>query len=420
MSLHPIVQLKVDDISLTNVPPEYLTRFVYKSMLGGLCYVDFTVLDPAFTDLESVILQADSKDYPIQFRFGYPTQVGSFDGRNWIRTRLINFVPELSSKGMSITASCLADTSGKGVSIIEPKSYKGKISKVVEQIADDMGIEAEIEETDDDDNDAFEDNDGSPREWSSKNLPLVEFIRGELLPKARSKTSKSNYEFWISGGELSSTPVLHFHTREYSNCLRRNRPVYKLTYLGGRQGQVISFRPNYDSKLLGSLGAGQVVLRYYDPATRKYVSKSQDLVNNADSTSLGEGGKSSAGPTNQKGSKQSTQAFILARELLASDADAVGRNSWEASKSATFTAELELVGLPEFLDLDANDLIDINVLIPPVGTATQWERHYSSGIYLVTEAVHTIEGQYTIQCQLQRDMSGEGSVDAASSPAVTF
>lgn len=414
MSFHPFVQIRAGDLPITTVPPERLQNFSYKSAVDALSLLQFSAIDPTFKELEQILLQADDTDNAIYFRFGHLENVGSIN-RDWIKSRLVNFVPNITHRGTQVNAVCLVDAV-QGIATQKTRTYSGKISKVVRQIAEDIGAIPEVEETDDDENDAFEDNNGDPRLWTVRNQTLIEFIRTELLPIARSKTSPSNYDLWVTGGDITTgggdqPPVLHFHTKDFPDCRRRKRRVLELQYLAGKTDRVVEFNPEYSGKILGNFGAasGQVVTRIFDPDSGRYISEVHNRKVDENTLSVGTGTKTTAAPSNPADAKDDTeaQAVLYSRELTLKQASDQGRSSWEIGKAITFTANITLVGLPELVFLEANDYIDIKVIVPDPSTG-QFAEHWSGGLYRIYSADHQIGDNYMITCALQRDLAAVG------------
>lgn len=427
MTLNPFFQIQVGDYDITTVPPEFVQSILYKSSIESLSTFDFSVIDPTFSDIEQILIGSDENNLPVLSRFGYVDKTGQVSS-NWIQSRLLNYSPRLTHKGTEITASCLVDVGNK---IVEAKSrvFQGKISSVVKQIADETGIDAEIEETNDDNNEVLPDNRGAPKLWPTNGLTSFEFVRKVLLPLARSKSGESDYQFWITGvGTRTKPPVLHFHTKEYPNCSVRKKKIKEFTYLAGKQDQVLEFQPNYSSSLLGNLGGGQVVMRAYDPVTKQFVSSVQNTTTNKNTLAFGDGSSTVnlplvAGVGNEDLLSQA--GYHMVREDSSEEAIKRARNRWELLKAYSFTAVLTLVGLPDIpdsagrtilgtgtTDLEANDLVQVNVLIPNLPGSTigpPYRKHWSSGLYLVTEAIHEIAGSYTVTCQLRRDQSDLGA-----------
>lgn len=427
MSLYPFFQIQVGDFDITTVPPEFVQSLTYKSSIESLSTLDFSVIDPTFSDIEQILIGSDESNEPVLARFGYVDKTGQISS-NWIQSRLLNYSPRMTHRGTEITASCLVDVGNK---IVEADSrvFRGKISSVVKQIAQEIGLGYEIEETNDDINDALPDNRGSPKLWPTNGLTTFEFVRKVLLPLARSKSGQSDYQFWITGvGTRTKPPVLHFHTKEYPDCSARKKKLKEFTYLAGQQDQVLEFQPNYSSSLLGNLGGGQVVMRTYDPVTKQFVSSVQNTRNNPNTIAFGDGKSTVSVPIAEAGVNEdllSQAGYHMLREDNSTEAINRARNRWELLKAYSFTAVLTLVGLPDVpdsagkiipgtgtTDLEANDLVQVNVLVPNFPGSTigpPYRKHWSSGLYLVTEAIHEIASRYTVTCQLRRDQSDLGA-----------
>lgn len=418
MSLHPYIQLQVGNSPITTVPPERIKEMTYTSGKGRIALCQFKVVDPTFFELEELLLTSDESDQPIFFRFGYLDRLGQVQSY-WVQSRMTHFTPRLDTKGMELTVQVIADVRDTLTTIrATDRVFRGKISDVVQQIADIMGLDAEIEETNDDENLDFGREGSGPRAWRARCLTLFDFMRRELVPIARSKSGESNYDLWVSGAKSKrrgdSKPVLHFHTKEFPSCQARERDIRKFTYLIGRQDEVLEFQPTYNSKALGNIGGGQVVMRDFNISPKGFASATQNIVTNSDTVSIGTGQRTNSVPTDPEdpNSDQSSQGCIITQERTPQESEARARNVFELLKASTFTAQLDLVGLPTNADLEANEIIEVDVMIPGFqgNRDENYRVHWSSGKYLVVEAVHSItEGRYTIIAQLQREIAPRGS-----------
>lgn len=426
MTLHPFFQIQVGDFEITTVPPEFVQSITYKSTTEGLSTFDFSVVDPTYSDIEQILIGSDANKEPIVSRFGYLNESGQA-ASNWIQSRLIQYSPRMTHRGTEITASCLVDIGGEGqisVANARTKVYAGRRSEVVKQVAADLGLDFEVEDTDDDSSESDTENRGGPRLWNTRGLTPFRFIREELLPEARSKTGQSNYECFVTGArQRNLPPVLHFHTKEYPNCVHRRKGVKEFTYLAGSQDQVLEFVPTYSSSALGNLGGGQVVMRSYDFFNKRFVSSVQSSRTNPDTIRFGNGNQTISVPLSDALANEdllSQAGFHMLSEQTSKGAIDRARNRWELLKSFSFTASLTLVGLPDLpgergvgtTDIEANDLVRVNVLIPNFPASTvgpPYRKHWTSGLYLVTEAIHEIGSRYIVQCELRRDQSDLGA-----------
>lgn len=411
-SLHPYLQLQVGvpptATPISTIPPEHLLGLTYTSSLGSLFTMQARLLDPTYSSLEELLILSDRKKEPLYFRFGYLDHLGSANGL-WLQTRLVNFVPRLTSKGMEITLDAIADIRDKNAHVTT-KAYSGKISDVVKQVAADMDLDTEIEETDDDWRVAA----GSDAEsaiWRVSNEPLMLFLK-ELAQHARSKTGSKNYSVFLSGTRTQRRrPVLHFHTRTWA-CSHRKKPIKRFTYLAGQDSQVLDFQPSYDSAILGEIGAAGVAGRVYDPETKRWVEYLEDMTNNSDVQA------STPDLVNSReyAPDRTFVAGVLAKSAKSpEDHRALVKNTFRYVMAAQFAATIELLGLPDnqpgsagvgtgTVDIEADDLIEVTVMIPnqPHGNGASFKKHWSSGLYVVHEAVHQIESNYTVTCQLER------------------
>lgn len=421
MSLHPYIQLQVgappSGTPITTIPPEYIISGTYKSAAFGLDTFDFEVVDPTYQRLEDLLILSDTSNLPLYARFGYLDDLDQISSK-WMQLRLLNYVPRLSERGTEITASTMVDLNEQTV-ILQNKTYEGKISRVVEQIAEDLEVDVELEETDDDDNEFLEvdavGNTG-PKKWSTRNMDLYKFIKSELQPKARAISGASNYITYFTGtNDATRRPVLHFHSLNYPYCTERTKGQREFTYLLGRQGEVIEFAPEYNSSLLGKVGSGGLVMRYYDPRTGQYVSRNNNIVTNNDETGVGESQTNAPVVTTDPIDDTLSAGIAAVRENTVKEATDRARQMWSTLYAASFKASMTLVGLPELSDLEANEVINMRVLIPGSDGADPFRTHWSSGRWLCTEAIHNVGTQYTISCQLQRDSSSEGISEALAS-----
>ena len=418
MSLYPHLQLHIGEpgagFRVTTVPPDFLQEYTYKSTFGSLYYVDFKVVDPNFGDLEKQLILADTGQLPIYSRFGYLDNAAQITG-SWLKTRLINLAPRLSQSGMELTVNTQCFINGGNVET-HFKTFEGKISDVVRQVADDMGVDAVIEETDDDENLSLPIERGGPgpRQWGMANVTYLDFLR-YLASRARSKSTRSDYQVRFEGSKgfravgAFRKPTLHFHTPDFQSGLKA---VKEFTYLLGKSDQVLEFTPNYDGRLLGTIGAAGLVAREFDPVTKQFKQKEHNSrTNNDESRDRSElrGRDVNAAPLNEMPEdlpRQKSGGVIVVRGNTPQEAEAKARATWSVLWRSTQTAQLVLAGVPDYSDIDANDEVQVNVLIPNSGAGPAYRKHWSSGRYFITEAEHQVASSYMITCQLQREPKG--------------
>jgi hypothetical protein len=436
MTLFPYLQLQVEGTTITTVPPELIQSFNYISRLGPtMC--DMTANDPTFTSLEELLILSDTGKR-LYLRFGYLDEYDQINSP-WLQARLVNFSPQLTTSGMLVTANFQVDTNDRTV-VLQTRTFEGKISRVAAQVANLLGCEAEIEETNDDYHEGWDKSAfpllsqeefvrrglNKPQQWRVRNKNLLEFLK-ELAREAYSKSSVGGeYNVFITGASGRSPqrtsrsarkPILHFHTPLFKNCIRRaNRPVKSFTYLVGETDEVIEFRPEFNSSLLGKIGVGNLVIRAYDPVTGKWISQAHNAKNLQNKVKIDKGNKTTATTINPDNPQSVEKAggIVLLRQQSPQEIENVGRTIAERIRRTTYKASLTLVGLPTTTDLEANDLINVSMLVPD--NEEGYKVHWSSGTYIVEEAAHRITtGSYTIECQLFKSTStvGKDTLDAA-------
>ncbi len=402
MTLFPSVQLRVGDTPVTSIPPDKLVNFEYKNSTSSLATFQFTAVDPTFKDLEDQLLLADDNALPMFMRFGY-FQGASLRSREWVRGYMINYVPKITLKGMEILANFVV-MNDKGIVRVSSQQYAGRISSVVEKIAEYLDMVPEVEETNDDGNEASEDAGGGPRQWAVGTSPTIKFIRDTLLPNARSKSSKGSYDLFVTHETGDSKPVLHFHTVNYPGCSRRQGTELSLRYLAGQDDVITEFTPNFDSRMLGSYGVRSLVSDSFDPDTgQNRVTVDNTGVTDVETSLLERKrhrAKSLFPPLNESDPGDETESHGRIPDhgdAISVQARAVNR--WDTLYAASRTAGMVLIGFPEFVNLEPLDYANIAVMLPHLGG---WREHWSGGRWVLKEVLHQIGTSYMIQCQLQR------------------
>ncbi len=410
MSLFPFVKIKLGPDPISLVPPEFIQSFEYKSTMQDLPSFQFSAIDPTFYKLEQMLLRVNNTDSPVLSAFGYIDR-NKHVVHNWIRGILVNYTPKFTHKGTEITANFLLDV-GKGITVTEPQTFTGKVSDVAYRITELMDVGTCIETTNDEYNTAHEDYEGGPKQWRTENKSLMAFIRKVLAPQA-SFDSKEPCDIFFTHGlpegigskqRPIGKPTLHFHSGSFECGARGRKVPLKLTYLAGKQDKVIDFSPDFQSDLLGAYGRRGLKNSNYDPTTCKYGKKVENVVTTdkkVDSESIDE--LKTANPQDPN-DQNVTQLTTIDKGESKEVTEVLSRNRWSTLFSASWEASLTLVGLPEFVDIEAHDLLDLKVLIPHPTTG-QWIAHpWAGGRYLFLEAVHRITNNYLIECRLQRDV----------------
>lgn len=443
--LFPVVQLKFGtaDFVLT-VPPSNLIEFIHVSRLTA-DRVTFIFVDPTYGAIDAQVFGADKNKSPILYRWGYPGN--GLEDSLWNKMLIMNYIPTISHRGIRIHMEGSA-VGSEFATIAEPKTYSGKISSVITEIAKEMGYSSDkifVEETDDDSSDQ------APKtEWPTNNGTRIDLIQ-EMLSIAHSKfNSHRTYLF-----RLGSDSTFHFHTEEPMSDREAKSSKDKIKYrrfnvLMGVPGGGIEFTPRYSSKTLGNL-AQQTVASTYDPRTKRFVQRviDRDTIGMSGKNDPPKG-RTSGAPLNKNVAsseqrKKSNSYVYCETKQVAMGGRCSGKTvrehrgpetalvtvetAWKTMQRAIASAELELVGLPEYANLTMKDMFyDVVVTLPPSseytvnGKTTHQDSklHWSSGRYQVGEVTHHISSAYRISVELKRYMHLEGPSDAKTGAPKKF
>lgn len=468
-TLHPVVQLRFGSTKsgtrsgiyfertsnapleafIVTIPPEHLVEFTNVSRKGA-DQVSITFFDATFGSLEDQLFRAD-RDHGgrVLYRWGYPG-LGLEEGY-WNVMIIQDYVPTLSTSGLRITINGLA-VGSEFANIAEPTVYKGKISTVVRQIAEEMGFTDEtkvfIEETEDNARDE------EPRaEWPSGNLTRIDLINQKLLPEAKSKQNPNGTYYF----QLSSQGTFHFHTEHFKKLkeavhgtpkpnvdhkYRRFNVLFGTPVNpDGTEHGVISFTPRYGSKSMGFMAAG-CIAGAYDPRTKQFQQRVVDRRTqgmSSDHDPKG-GGRTSAPPIAKKNDsnidqrrKSETYSYHPVRQV-ALGGHCSGKqihqhhgpdaslntiaSAWKRMHSLVQGGTLELVGIPRHVDFNALEMwCEIAVYMPsgvdslpgsPTFKSVDSALHWSSGRYRIEKITHFIGTDYRITAELGRIAMLEG------------
>lgn len=428
---------------ITTVPPDFIQEFTYMSGSGADKFT-LTFLDYTYGELEQKIMEIDRYKNNIYVRWGYPKN--GLKSAPWHIMLLQNYQPSITYSGLRMTLSGVAEGS-EFSTLVEPKTYTGKISDVIRSIAHEMGFSDEnifIEETDDNYRVTTKD------EWSTSGKTRIDLINNYLIDKARSlENPQGNYTF-----HLSSLGTFHFHTQFYSkvrDALRgtpssiKDKNYRKFKVLHGMPTNVIEFIPSYDSASLGMYSAS-CVAAVYDPRTKQLQQTLVDRKTQGMSTDHDpkKGARTPAAPfTDSKDSqvqrkKVESYAYRPVKRVAlgghcsgkqihkhTGPQDAVNEitSAWKHLHSCVYSASLTLVGTPDAADFTAREqFCDISVILPHLENSKESKvtnrLHWSSGLYHIREVTHTISNTYTITAQLDRMTASDGAGDAKTGSPV--
>lgn len=421
----------------TPIPPEYLREFTFVSRQQGWYEATAMFFDPTFEAVEEMFITAEFRRKTDQevtdemdanggitdgktvslyevskssrdlvAKFGV-VRAGSNAGSNpqpndiaWspqYRFCLKKLNPSFDDAGMDITVEMHAwqvMTMGQNPTTL---SYTGKRSDVFTKLFTDIGLKPEdiiVEETTDEM--VTETNPGEgERSVSTNGYSYQAFIEEKLLVGARSKrTGRTDYIYKFS----ENGKVAYFGTRgsiewnKYTNG--ESQKIKSFNYLCGMNDNVISFKPDFNSDLLGSWGAGSAIARLYDPHTKnmKVLPLNHRTV--------------------RTGGIMNYTQFDANRKPTIIDAiqgwdskttEAMAEQRWCDLAASAMRATLEIHGSPGTLDLLGGDVINVNVILP------SRKLHYSSGLWWVLNATHRITDSYTVSCELVREFGNVGN-----------
>ena len=378
--LHPVVEIKSGNTPVTQIPPEYLQecRFISKTEMNF--EIEAVLVDPTYKEIERILLLSDESGNDLRFSFGYP----GIRMTEELIARLENYEPSLENAGMRINLRARSSVSSQ-MSLIPRTSFVGNVSGVIEQIAAVLGEENPnvtlcVEQTDD----------PQETEWSTNNMSYEQFIRSVLLERAnKDQKSTEAFEFWTSGS------AIHFHTPSFPCKETERKPIREFTYLRGKNDHLISFIPNVNSRALGALGASGVQGRQFVRENGLYRLVGADK--NTNPPVVDDADETNAVPGRQPA------VVVASEEPTPETADATIKYYWATLFNKAYSARAVFTGSPELVDLTANEVIKVSVVLPD-GTT-----HPTSGSYRIYRAEHDIKGNYEISCDLKRAYSFEGA-----------
>jgi len=431
--LLPVVQLKFgsEDFIVT-VPPNNLQEFTSVIRAGsGADMSSFVFIDPTYGEIEKQIFLTDKNAKPLLYRWGYPGN--GLERAQWSRMSIRTYLPTITHAGLRITIECVA-VGSEFAYIVEPATYKGKISSVAKAIAKEMKFSSDqtfIEETDDDVNEERN------QEWFAANQTRIDLLM-QLVGLARSKANPSEvYEF-----RLDAEGNFHFHTKQYKlpgMMFSADQTYRQFRVLFGHPTGVSSFTPRYEANQFSPL-ASSIVASTLDPKTKRYMQRvlTRDNLGLSDKQlddKSANSARTTAGPLVQSSDQidqrrkanahvfQPTQQIALGgrcsgktTQVYAGPEAALTKteNFYKIMQNMMYGASMELVGLPEYADFRPNELYcDVLVVLPAEAAALSRQNlHWSSGRYAIREMTHHISSAYVISVELFRSFALEGTSTA--------
>ena len=416
----PWVQLKIGDTPILSVPPKYLQMFRYNSTGDGSDSFEIDLIDPEFEKLELLLfrlllLKSDGNQDSIQFRFGYPDQDAGNPPKGWRRGFLTKYLPEFVPAGLKIhlVGACTVFTprlDTQGVSF----PLDTRLSDIVAELAkrDPLCERATVVPTM-----------PIPAALSTGGdawvIPVFTqwhaFVREYMCPLAVSELGNGPYILSIS----VSDKEVYFGPRE---TLPPTRTIRVFT---GQDPSLKSFRPGFSAETLADLAQNGAVSITFNPDTKTYRKWVVDPVVKG---SWGQRGAGAILPSAilsqlEKDGYIGSLAFLKTIESVEdrlawiekhtrwmisgpTNNDAVAEleahYSWLKIYEATGNATAEFIGDPETLAIRAGDVHNVQVILPSGNI------HWSSGLYRVMQAAHTLSSDYGISVDYQRAIDIEG------------
>lgn len=444
----PSIDLTINDVSFSDVPPEYIREFVFTDRWGGAFDVEFLLHDVEYTDLEDVLFafNPNDKKNTLVTRFGYILNGQPFLS-DTLRCAVSHYLPVLRA---GVEARIRAYALGVHNNIITPtkRSFVNfPYHEVVEEITKDMfGSDADLTwiQRTREDSPLFT---GGTEGFNS----LFKFLKEKIEPRAEDPEGKTGFttRYGWSGESII------FGTAEWIAQRRldflQSLPVF--TWLRGEaDSDVIEFKPDFNSKLLGGYGQAGITNVGWDKLTKrplvipvnptsaqrlnrqqKYLAKGASTVSlGKDITNQEIEGRGTElrrrilGEALDTGSEALFDLFFGDAKTIDNSADeAVPRTiklelseseieiarasafeRWTQLQQTAVEAELTLNGSEKTVRMRAGDLIRVIVIIPRTE-----QIHWSSGLWYINEIRHEITTNYRVVCQLIRNSNAQGVED---------
>ena len=420
---------------LTPVPPEWVKNFTYLSNARTFGQISLTLFDPDFEKLETMILENEldpgedvrpNQVFRIKFGLAFPD--GKVEWTKPIHCMLQSYMPSFSAIGMELSL----EMSPYQIGVMAKKKYRnksftGKRSDVIKQIAALDNWEADVEETGDSryfkvrgknnpekPSQAQTEKKKQIKQWPVKNMELSQFINTRIIPGAFSKVGKKKpYRLvWDESGRKvmfapNDSPKLKMYKDPEGNPL-----VFKFTCLYGTQAdgkvnsQVKEWKPDFQADALGSLAGAGSVIRLYNPDTKQY--ETVELSPN-EIEGIVETGDVSHHVNRDKLNSIRMNGYTT---YTPEDARAVAESNFAELMWSFSEGILDLHGDAHTMKMRAGDDVELLVVLPSGKT------HWSSGLWRADEVTHTIDGTYSISCKLVRTsgMAGKTPVKPENKP----
>lgn len=243
---------------------------------------------------------------------------------------------------------------------------------------------------------------------STAQRKYTSFINQNLLPRAANVSGETGYRyFWGADKEGKRIGnALHFHTRNYQVQVDQ---IPTFTYLrGSRDSLVLEFTPSLPSSSIGSAFARGIIARGSDGPGKLPIAEAvnDDTVPGVKKLALASNYPLQPQVESPEQATNSIQTWFPYRDEASNLIAA--RNSWNILTQSTIRASLRLAGVPRTVGLHAGQFVRVLVMDP---IPNRRQIHWSSGVYLVDKAIHSIltGSGYTTELSLIRDSHLSGN-----------
>jgi hypothetical protein len=350
-------------------------KSVITESLSGPAVHELTVKAPSTDYMDGVIRFSQSQGTPkIRYRIGVGS-AGNSAYLPWQNHLIKTPVAILEGMGNGAGHMCRIDTHDNLFTIsraTKVAAHRGKISSIVQKIAESNGLtESVIEETKDE------------GMWIQSFSDDLEFIRSRLLHRAVNSKGRGNYNFYIQDN------VVHFHTPDYQAALK------DVVYYGANMTGLTQID---DSQSMLEFGASGVKLMVHDPYTGQMKEVSSDP-----SKALKLGNVMNL--LNKVVGADMNVPFHLSTNSP-SEAENIAQSLYEKARSQTLSLKLNVT---KSIFIRVGDIVRIGISPSPNKT-TVW-----SGTYLVTGSKSIIDGGALVSSFILK----RGEFQAANTAATT-
>lgn len=267
--------------------PQYLQSFEMQRMVNGLGFFVITLVDPMWTEVETLVLNSAQAGNTVSMRYGMLGLPGGQNVSPLMKVKLFQYELDpyldyciITIKGLclgiDVLGSSLAGSNAQIKTVLDnglDARGSTNIGAYVTELAKTLGFEEANRKIDLTDTlvskDDFGSTDDVAKIRATDNATILSFLTGKLATKANSvDKDKSPYVFFISSepGEGTTTTKETFHFHRVSSNIK-DKPRVTFTLFSDKSSHIKSFKPSYDSTVV-NIGKGNTVLAYgYDSVT---------------------------------------------------------------------------------------------------------------------------------------------------------